>query len=93
MLKQNLSDYSDAYILFKGTVILANTAAADADANISNIKAILKNWAPFEKCITGINITRVDDVQVIDVVISMHCLLEYSVEYISHNEYNDMGIY
>ena len=43
MLKQNLSDYRDAHILFKGTTSVANTAATHADANTTNIKVILKN--------------------------------------------------
>ena len=33
MLKSSLYDYSDAYILAKGTITVNNTAAADADAN------------------------------------------------------------
>ena len=33
MLKSSLCDYSDAYILAKGTITVNNTAAADADSN------------------------------------------------------------
>ena len=33
MLKSSICDYSDAYILVKGTITVNNTAAADADAN------------------------------------------------------------
>ena len=33
MLKSSLCDYSDVYILFKETIIVNNTAAADSDAN------------------------------------------------------------
>ena len=36
MLKSSLCDYSDAYILVKGTITVNNTAAADADANNTN---------------------------------------------------------
>ena len=32
MLKSSLCDYSDAYILVKGTITVINTGAADADA-------------------------------------------------------------
>ena len=39
MLKSGLCDYSDAYILVKGTIIISNTAAADADANNTNKKS------------------------------------------------------
>ena len=43
MLKSTLCDYSDAYILVKGTITVNNTAAADADANNANKKVIYKN--------------------------------------------------
>ena len=33
MLKSSLCDYSDAYILVKGTISVNNTAAADAAVN------------------------------------------------------------
>ena len=36
MLKFNLCDYSDAYILVKGTITVNNTAAVDADASNTN---------------------------------------------------------
>ena len=38
MLKSSLCDYSDAYILVKGTISVNNSAAADADANNTNKK-------------------------------------------------------
>ena len=43
MLKSCQCDYSDAYILVKGTIIVENTATVEADANNtnkSNIKVI-----------------------------------------------------
>ena len=40
MLKSSLCNYSDAYILVKGTISVNNTAAADADA--TNKKVIFK---------------------------------------------------
>ena len=33
MLKSSLCNYSDAYILVKGTMTVPNTAAADTNAN------------------------------------------------------------
>ena len=42
MLKSSLSDYSDAYILVKGTITVNNTAAAGADANNTNKKVNVK---------------------------------------------------
>ena len=43
MLKSSLCDYSDVYILLKGTITVNNTAAADADPSNTNKKVILKN--------------------------------------------------
>ena len=43
ILRPSLFDYSDAYILAKGTITVANTAATEADADNTNRKAILKN--------------------------------------------------
>ena len=57
ILKSSLCDYSDAYILVKGTITVDNTAAADADANDTNKKVIFKNCAPFTNCISEINNT------------------------------------
>ena len=51
MLRSSLCDYSDGYILVKGTIAVNNTAAADADANNTNKKVIFKNCAPFTNCI------------------------------------------
>ena len=43
MLKSSLCDYSDAYIVVRGTITVPNTADADADANNTNKKVIFKN--------------------------------------------------
>ena len=66
MLKWILCNYSDAYILVKETISVANTANNTNDANNTNIKAILKNCAPFQKFLTEINNTQVDDTQGIE---------------------------
>ena len=39
MLKSSLCDYSDAYILVKGTISVNNTAAAGADVNNDDKKS------------------------------------------------------
>ena len=39
MIKSTLCDYSDAYILVKGTITVNNNEAADADANNTNKKS------------------------------------------------------
>ena len=78
MLKSSLCDYSDAYILVKGTITVNNTAAADTDANKTNKILIFKNCAPFTNCISEINNSQVDNAKDIDIVISMYNLVECS---------------
>ena len=58
MIKSNLCDCSDAYILVKGTITVSNMAAAAAAAavaNNSNKKVISKKCGPFTTCITEIH--------------------------------------
>ena len=43
MLKSSLCDYSDAYIVVKGTVTADDTSAAGAAANYTNTKVMFKN--------------------------------------------------
>ena len=81
MLNSSVCDYSDAYILGKGTISANNTAAAGADANNTNKKVIFKNCAPFTNCISAINITQIDNAKVIDIVMHMYNLIEYSDNY------------
>ena len=57
MIRSNLCDYSDAYILFKRNITVANTEAAGSAVNNTNKKIIFKNCAPFTDCITAINHT------------------------------------
>ena len=76
MLKS--SDYSDVYILVKGTITVNNTPAADPNANNTNKKVIFKNCAPFTNCISEINNIQVDNAKVIDIVMSMYNLIEHS---------------
>ena len=66
MLRYSLCDYSDAYILVKGNITFNNTAAADADVNNANKKAIFNNCALFTDCISKINYIQIDNVKDID---------------------------
>ena len=81
MLKSSLRDYSDAYILVKGTITVNNTAAQGAGANNINKKVIFKNCAPFTNCISEINNTQIDNAKDIDIVTPMYNLIEYSDNY------------
>ena len=83
MLRSNLCDYSDAYILVKGTTTVTAPGANGAN-NIRdkrNRPLILKNNAPFVSCITRINGELIEDANDLDIVIPMYNLLEYSKNY------------
>ena len=84
MLRSNLCDYSDAYILVKGTITVT---APGVNNNANNVRdkrnrpVILKNNAPFVSCITRINGELIEDADDLDIVMSMYNLLEYSKNY------------
>ena len=84
MLRSSLCDYSDAYILVKGTITVT---APGVNNNANNIRdkrnrhVILKNNVPFVSCITRINGELIEDADDLDIVIPMHNLLEYSKNY------------
>ena len=84
MLKSSLCDYSDAYIIVKGTISVNNTVGAGA-VNNTNKKVIFKNCAPFTSCISEINNTQIDNAKDIDIVMSMYNLIEYSDNYAKKN--------
>ena len=81
LLRSSLCDYSDAYILVKGNIIVNKTAAEGAAANNTNKKVIFKNCAPFTNCISKINNTQIDNAEYIDIVMPMYNLIEYSDNY------------
>ena len=84
MLRSSLCDYSDAYILVKGTITVT---APGVNNNANNIRdkrnrpLILKNNAPFVSCITRINGELIEDADDLDIVMPMYNLLEYSKNY------------
>ena len=84
MLRSNLCDYSDAYILVKGTITVTapgNNNDANNIRDKRNIPLILKNNAPFVSCITRINGGLIEDANDLDIVIPLYNLLEYSKNY------------
>ena len=85
MLKSSLCDYSDAYILVKGTISVNNTAAQGAAANNTNKKVMFKNCAPFTNCISEINNTQIDNAKDIHIVMPMYNLIGYSDNYEKKN--------
>ena len=84
MLRSSLCDYSDAYILVKGTITVTAPGANNNANNIRdkrNRQLILKNNAPFVSCIKGINGELIEDADDLDIVMPMYNLLEYSKNY------------
>ena len=80
MLRSSLCDYSDAYILVKGTIPVENTGTA-ADPYNRNKKVISKNCAPFTERICQINNKGIDHAKDIDVVMLIYNLIENSDNY------------
>ena len=73
VLKPNLCDYAEAYILIDGTI---RAEAADA-----NTRLALKNCAPFTKCNLEINDENVDTAENLAITMPMYNLIEYSDNY------------
>ena len=81
MLRTSVSDYSDGFILAKGTMTVANTAAQGVTTNNGDKNVIVRSCAPFTNCIRRINYTQIIDALDIDVVMSICNLIEYSDNY------------
>ena len=84
MLRSNLCDYSDAYILVKGTITVTAPGANNGANNIRDKKnrpLILKNNAPFVSYIKRVNGELIEDADDLDIVGPMYNLLEYSKNY------------
>ena len=79
MLRSYLCDYSDAYIVVKGTIDLLATAANENDKVQKNVT--FKNNASFSSCITKINSALIDNAEDLHIVMPMYSLLKYSQNY------------
>ena len=72
VLKSNLCDYKDAYVLVLGDITVIGA---------SQTQVAFKNCAPLTKCITKISETTIDNAENFDLVIPMYNLIEYSSNY------------
>ena len=70
MLRSDLYDFSDAYIVVKGVIVVT-----DRDNVKRNKSVAFKNNAPFINCISKINGVKIDDAEDLDVVMPMYNLL------------------
>ena len=73
VLKPNLCDYAEAYILVDGTIRVTG--------GNNNTRLALKNCASFTKCNLEINDEHVDTAENLDIVMPMYNLIEYSDNY------------
>ena len=70
MLRSNLRDYGDAYIVVKGRIIVEGTVNADK----RNKMLAFKSNSLFRPCISKINNTFIDNAEDLDVVVPMYNL-------------------
>ena len=71
VIKPNLCDYSDAYILATGNI----------QYKVADSVVAFKNCAPFRTCDITINDEHIEKAEDLDVVMPMYNLLEYSDNY------------
>ena len=72
VLKSNLCDQNDAYILVRGGITITGHQVT---------QVAFKKCAPFTKCITKIDETTIDDAENLNLVMLMCILIEYSSNY------------
>ena len=79
MLKSNLCDYNDDYILVTGNI----TVIAAPQTQVE-----FKNCGRFTKWITKIDGTTIDDAEDLNLVMPVHNLIEYSSNYSEATNFN-----
>ena len=73
MLRSDLCDFSDVYIVVKGTSTVTNLDNAKRNKEVA-----FKNNAAYINCISKINSVKIDNAEDLNVVMTMYNLLEYS---------------
>ena len=76
MLRSDLCDYKDAYIVVKGVINVTNPANDAYDKKLA-----FKSNAPFISCILKINNTLVANAEDLDIAMPMYNFIEYSKNY------------
>ena len=69
VVKSNLCDCNDTYILVRGDIITT--------VHNNPTQVAFKNFAPFTKCVTNIDGTTIDDAEDLALVVPVHNLIEY----------------
>ena len=80
MLRSDLCDYPDAYIVVKGNIVLTK-ANGRRTIDIRNRFLAFKNNAPFTNWISKINNVLIDNAEDLDIAMPMYNFLEYSKNY------------
>ena len=77
MLRSDLCDFSDVYVVVKGTITVTQTS----NKSRKNRSLAFKNNAPFISSISKINNTLIDNAEDLDVVMPMYNLIKYGKNY------------
>ena len=77
MLRSDLCDFSDAYIVVKETITLTKTNGRGF-IDIRNRSLVCKSNARFTNCISKINNELINNVEDLDVVMPMYNLIKHS---------------
>ena len=80
MLRSDLCDYFDAFIVVKGDIVLTKVIRSRFSATRNRFLAF-KNNTPFTNCISKINNVLTDNTEDLDIVMPMYNLLECSKNY------------
>ena len=81
MLRPDLCNYSDTYIVAKGKITVSATAGANNIRDKKNRPLAFKNNAPFIFCISAMNGVLTENAEDLNIVMPMYNLLEYSKNY------------
>ena len=76
MLRNDLCDFNEAYIVVTGKITVTNP-----NNNAYDKKLALENNAPYFSCISIINGNLIENVEDLDVAVPMYNLLNYSKDY------------
>ena len=79
MLRSDLCDFRDVYIVVKGTITTEQNTNINNDGH--NKPFVFKNNAPFISCILKINSVLIDNAEDLDFVMPMYNLIEYKKNY------------
>ena len=77
MLRLDLCDFSDAYIVVKGEV----TVTGGSNSSRKNRPLAFKNNAPFICWISRINVVLIDNTEDLDIAMPLYNLIEYTENY------------